>query len=75
MKQEMALVLALFLVVLQFIVWVAFGYGVFVDTQSVWLVLPAMVLFFDVRFCSQIFWFLKGRRLLKQALWGVPIAR
>ena len=72
MKQEMALVLALFLVVLQFIVWVAFGYGVFVYTQSVRLVLPAMALLFGIRFYSHFFWYLKGRRLLKLALLGVP---
>jgi len=72
MKKEKPLALALILVILQFIIWVAFGYGVFVYTQSVWLVLPAMALLFGIRFCTHIFWFLKGRRLLKQALWGVP---
>ena len=72
MKKEKPLALALILVILQFIIWVAFGYGVFVYTQSVWLVLPAMALLFCIRFCTHIFWFLKGRRLLKQAIWGVP---
>ena len=72
MKKEKPLVLALILVTLQFIIWVAFGYGVFVYTQSLWLVLPAMVLLFCVRFCTHIFWFVKGRQLLKLALWEVP---
>ena len=34
MKKEKPLVFALILVTLQFIIWVAFGYGVFVYTQS-----------------------------------------
>ena len=71
----MPLALALILVILQFIIWVAFGYGVFVYTQSVWLVLTAMALLFGIRFCTHIFWFLKGKRLLKLALWGVPHSR
>ena len=75
MKKEKPLVFALILVTLQFIIWVAFGYGVFVYTQSLWLVLPAMLLLFCVRFCTHIFWFVKGRQLLKLALLNVPYNR
>jgi len=75
MTKEKHIALALFLVFLQFIIWIAFGYGVFVYTRSVWLVLLFMLLLFGGRFCTHIFWFLNGRRLLKKALWGLSYSQ
>jgi len=75
MIKQKPFALVLILLILQLLILFAFGYWIFAYIESIIITMLSMLALTLIRFSSHIYAFIKCKRLLIQALFGVPYNR